>query len=90
MPTRKRQDNGSDAATVLGLDALGWLFALVSGVVGGVADTLIFDNMAATAQKAAYPELALGLMICAGFVGVGGGLFTILSLLRRYYGRHRT
>jgi uncharacterized PurR-regulated membrane protein YhhQ (DUF165 family) len=79
-------DNDSENAEVLGLDALSWLFALVSGIVGGVTDTLIFDNMAATAQKAAYPELALALLALAGFIMSGGTLFGILTGLRKKFG----
>jgi len=80
-------NNDSESAKVLGLDALGWLFLLVSAVVGGVTDTLIFDNIAATAQKTAYPELALALLMLAAFVAAGGSLFAILTALRKTYGR---
>lgn len=79
-------DNDSENAKVLGLDALSWLFALVSGVVGGVVDNLIFDNLAATALKTAYPELALGLLALAGFIMSGGALFGILTGLRKMVG----
>ena len=75
-----------DKLKVLGLDPLGWLFALVSAVVGGVTDTLILDNMVATAQKAAYPELALGLMMFGAFVMSGGTLFALLYALRKHFG----
>jgi len=80
-------NNDSESAKVLGLDALGWLFLLVSAIVGGVTDTLIFDNIGATAQKTAYPELALALLMLAAFIGAGGSLFTILTALRKTYGR---
>jgi hypothetical protein len=79
-------DNDSESAKVLGLDALGWLFAIISLVVGGVTDVLIFDNMAATAQKAAYPELALWLLMCAAFIMSGGTLFALLYALRKRIG----
>jgi hypothetical protein len=87
------KDN-SDTPKVLGLDPMGCLFALVSAIIGGVTDTIIFDNIAATAQKTAYPELALGLLMCAVFIASGGSLFAILSGLRKvlktYSGGHRT
>jgi len=89
MGYREQKDN-SDKPKVLGLDPLGWLFALVSAVVGGVTDTIILDNMMATAQKSAYPDLVLPLLMCAVFVLSGGTLFAILSILRKRYGGHRT
>ena len=89
----KKTKDDSDTPKVLGLDPMGCLFALVSAVVGGVTDIIIFDNMAATAQKTAYPELALGLLMCAIFIASGGTLFAILSVLRKvlrtYSGGHR-
>jgi hypothetical protein len=75
-----------DTPKVLGLDPMGWLFALVSAVVGGVTDTIILDNMVATAQKAPYPELVLGLLMFGAFVGSGGTLFALLYALRKYFG----
>jgi hypothetical protein len=90
----KENKDNSDTPKVLGLDSMGCLLALVSAVVGGVTDRIIFDNMAATAQKAAYPELALALYICGVFIASGGTLFAILSVLRKvlrtYFGGHRT
>ena len=76
----------SDKPKVLGLDPLGWLFALVSVVVGGGTDAIILDNMVATAQKAAYPELALGFLVFGVFVMSGGTLFALLYALRKHFG----
>ena len=83
-------NNDSESVKVLGLDALGWLFLLLSAVVGGVTDTIILDNMMATAQKSAYPDLVLPLLMCAVFVLSGGTLFGLLTFLRKRYGGHRT
>jgi hypothetical protein len=85
MGYREWEEN-SDTPKVLGLDPLGWLFALVSAVVGGGTDTIILDNMMATAQKSAYPELALGLMMFGAFVMSGGTLFALLYALRKHFG----
>jgi hypothetical protein len=89
MRYRKPKDNLdtlNDTPEVLGLDPMGWLFALVSAVVGEVTDTIILDNMMATAQKSAYPELTLGLLMFGAFVMSGGTLFALLYALRRHFG----
>jgi len=79
-------DFESDSPKVLGLDPTGWLFMLVSLVVGGVTDTLVFDYMATTAQKMAYPELALGFLMVIVFAASAGTLFALLSAARKIIG----
>jgi len=87
MGLRKRKDNSdSDSPKVLGLDPMGWLFVIISLVVGGITDAITFDAMNATAQKMENPEAFLGFLMVIVFAGSAGTLFALLSAVRKFIG----